>query len=158
MGLYVLISFSIDCGCQNLDCKAYGSQVGATKNVAWRFHTDNIRCNGVLPGSTYPSPLIVLTLYLTVQVLRQTSRPPCRWNNLTRPGSTHSCMSTEGVTLKADYDSPIVQLHVSNDSEGIPVPVVGVDDVARGIAFLASDDAKMINGAMIPIDNAWSTM
>jgi NAD(P)-dependent dehydrogenase (short-subunit alcohol dehydrogenase family) len=25
-------------------------QVGATKNVAWRFHQDGIRCNGVLPG------------------------------------------------------------------------------------------------------------
>lgn len=24
--------------------------VGATKNVAWRFHNDNIRCNAVLPG------------------------------------------------------------------------------------------------------------
>ncbi|KAF2855371.1 NAD(P)-binding protein [Plenodomus tracheiphilus IPT5] len=53
---------------------------------------------------------------------------------------------------------PIVQLHVSKDSEGTPVPVIGVDDVARGIAFLASDEAKLINGAMIPIDNAWSTI
>jgi len=26
-------------------------QVGATKNVAWRFHQEGIRCNGVLPGS-----------------------------------------------------------------------------------------------------------
>ena len=51
-----------------------------------------------------------------------------------------------------------MQLHVSKDSEGTPVPVIGVDDVARGIAFLASDEAKMINGAMIPIDNAWSTI
>lgn len=25
-------------------------QVGATKNVAWRFHNDGIRCNAVLPG------------------------------------------------------------------------------------------------------------
>ena len=25
-------------------------KVGATKNVAWRFHNDNIRCNAVLPG------------------------------------------------------------------------------------------------------------
>lgn len=24
--------------------------VGATKNVAWRFHNDGIRCNAVLPG------------------------------------------------------------------------------------------------------------
>ncbi|CAE7194612.1 hypothetical protein P3342_009691 [Pyrenophora teres f. teres] len=53
---------------------------------------------------------------------------------------------------------PIVQLHVSKDSEGTPVPYIGVDDVARGIAFLSSDESKMINGAMIPIDNAWSTI
>lgn len=24
--------------------------VGATKNVAWRFHNEGIRCNAVLPG------------------------------------------------------------------------------------------------------------
>jgi NAD(P)-dependent dehydrogenase (short-subunit alcohol dehydrogenase family) len=54
--------------------------------------------------------------------------------------------------------SPVVQMHVTNDSEGTPVPCIGVDDVARGIAFLASDEAKMINGANIPIDNAWSTI
>ncbi|KAH8706981.1 hypothetical protein GQ44DRAFT_716118 [Phaeosphaeriaceae sp. PMI808] len=53
---------------------------------------------------------------------------------------------------------PVVQMHVSKDTEGNPVPVIGVDHVARGIAFLASDEAKMISGAMIPIDNAWSTI
>ncbi|KAL5115786.1 hypothetical protein ACEQ8H_006281 [Pleosporales sp. CAS-2024a] len=53
---------------------------------------------------------------------------------------------------------PTVQMHLGKDSEGAPVPVIGVDDVARGIAFLASDEAKMINGAMVPIDNAWSTL
>jgi NAD(P)-dependent dehydrogenase (short-subunit alcohol dehydrogenase family) len=59
---------------------------------------------------------------------------------------------------RADMRSPVVQMHVANDSEGTPVPCIGVDDVARGIAFLASDEAKMINGANIPIDNAWSTI
>jgi len=55
-------------------------------------------------------------------------------------------------------NSPIVQMHVSKDSEGTPVPYIGVDNVARGIAFLASEESTMINGAMIPIDNAWSTI
>lgn len=27
--------------------------VGATKNVAWRFHREGIRCNAVLPGGQY---------------------------------------------------------------------------------------------------------
>ena len=62
------------------------------------------------------------------------------------------------IRTQANFASPTVQLHVSKDSEGTPVPVIGVDDVARGVAFLASDDAKMINGALIPIDNAWSTI
>jgi NAD(P)-dependent dehydrogenase (short-subunit alcohol dehydrogenase family) len=65
---------------------------------------------------------------------------------------------TSTFDAAANDISPIVQLHVSKDSEGTPVPVIGVDDVARGIAFLASDESKMINGAMIPIDNAWSTI
>jgi len=33
-----------------------GVQVGATKNVAWRFHNDNIRCNAVLPGGMFLHP------------------------------------------------------------------------------------------------------
>jgi NAD(P)-dependent dehydrogenase (short-subunit alcohol dehydrogenase family) len=49
-------------------------------------------------------------------------------------------------------------MHLSKDGEGNPVPIISVDDVARGIAFLASDESKMINGALIPIDNAWSTL
>jgi NAD(P)-dependent dehydrogenase (short-subunit alcohol dehydrogenase family) len=87
--------------------------------VAWRFHQEGIRCNGVLPGGV-----------------------------------------ATNIASSAGFNSffPIVQLHVSKDSEGTPVPYIGVDDVARGIAFLASDEAKMINGAMIPIDNAWSTI
>lgn len=32
---------------------SYINQVGATKNAAWRFHTENIRCNAVLPGGMF---------------------------------------------------------------------------------------------------------
>jgi NAD(P)-dependent dehydrogenase (short-subunit alcohol dehydrogenase family) len=53
---------------------------------------------------------------------------------------------------------PVVQMHVSKDEKGQPVPIIGVDDVARAIAFLASDNSRMINGALLPIDNAWSTI
>jgi NAD(P)-dependent dehydrogenase (short-subunit alcohol dehydrogenase family) len=62
------------------------------------------------------------------------------------------------ANLLTNFYSPIVQLHVSKDKDGNPVPVIGPEDVARGIAFLASDESKMINGAMIPIDNAWSVI
>jgi NAD(P)-dependent dehydrogenase (short-subunit alcohol dehydrogenase family) len=92
-------------------------------------------------------------------VLLQISRLRCRWNTLTLPASIPFCESSPThVRMYANSHSPTVQLHVDKDSEGTPVPVIGVDDVARGIAFLASDEAKMINGAMVPIDNAWSTI
>jgi len=55
-------------------------------------------------------------------------------------------------------NSPTVQMHVHKNEDGQPVPVIGTDDVAKGIAYLASDDAKMVNGALLPIDAAWSTL
>jgi NAD(P)-dependent dehydrogenase (short-subunit alcohol dehydrogenase family) len=49
-------------------------------------------------------------------------------------------------------------MHVAKDEQGQPVPIIAADDVARSIAFLASDEAKMVNGALLPIDCAWSTI
>ena len=54
--------------------------------------------------------------------------------------------------------SPVVQMHVGKDEQGQPVTIIGTDDVARSIAFLASDEARMVNGALLPIDAAWSTI
>jgi len=31
-------------------------QLGVTKNTAWRFHEEGIRCNAILPGGTNLSP------------------------------------------------------------------------------------------------------
>ncbi|KAJ4392628.1 hypothetical protein N0V91_011342, partial [Didymella pomorum] len=70
--------------------------VGATKNVAWRFHNDGIRCNAVLPGG--------------------------------------------------------------GDAQGVPQVDITAEDVAHAIVFLASDEAKKINGVLMPVDNAWSTI
>jgi NAD(P)-dependent dehydrogenase (short-subunit alcohol dehydrogenase family) len=105
--------------------------VGATKNVAWRFHKEGIRCNGVLPGG------VATNIASSVQMQH---------------------FDSAGCFALTYTNSPIVQMHVSKDSEGTPVPYIGVDNVARGIAFLASEESTMINGAMIPIDNAWSTI
>jgi NAD(P)-dependent dehydrogenase (short-subunit alcohol dehydrogenase family) len=49
-------------------------------------------------------------------------------------------------------------MHVGKDENGQPLPIISADDVARSIAFLASDEAKMVNGALLPIDAAWSTI
>src|SRR4051812_32353824 len=36
--------------------------LGVTKNTAWRFHAEGIRCNAVLPGCEFPKPLISVLL------------------------------------------------------------------------------------------------
>ncbi|KAF1976575.1 NAD(P)-binding protein [Bimuria novae-zelandiae CBS 107.79] len=101
--------------------------VGATKNVAWRFHGDNIRCNAVLPGG------VATNIQHSVNM---------------------ECFDPAG--FGAFF--PVVQLHVAKDEQGQHVPIVTPEDVAKGIAFLASDEARMINGALLPIDAAWSTL
>lgn len=58
----------------------------------------------------------------------------------------------------ADEDSPVVELHVGKNDKGQPVPIITPNDVAKGIAYLASDEARMVNGASLPIDAAWSTL
>ena len=49
-------------------------------------------------------------------------------------------------------------MHVAKNEQGQPVPVVTPRDIAQGIAYLASDEARMVNGALLPIDAAWSTL
>ena len=45
--------------------------VGATKNVAWRFHKEGIRCNAVLPGGKcFPEKLLMYPLN-AVQALQR---------------------------------------------------------------------------------------
>jgi hypothetical protein len=58
----------------------------------------------------------------------------------------------------ANSHSPIIQMHISKDSESILVPVISVDNIAQGLAFLALDELKIINSALILIDNAWLTI
>ncbi|KAJ4354336.1 uncharacterized protein N0V89_006071 [Didymosphaeria variabile] len=101
--------------------------VGATKNVAWRFHNDNIRCNAVLPGG------VATNIQNSVNM---------------------DCFDKEGF----GSFFPVVQMHIAKNEHGQPVPVVTPEDVAKGIAYLASDEARMVNGALLPIDAAWSTL
>jgi NAD(P)-dependent dehydrogenase (short-subunit alcohol dehydrogenase family) len=38
------------------------------------------------------------------------------------------------------------------------IPDITTEDIANAILFLASDEAKMINGACLPVDRAWSVI
>ncbi|EXJ89427.1 hypothetical protein A1O3_02494 [Capronia epimyces CBS 606.96] len=104
---------------------------GVTKNTAWRFRRDGIRCNAVCPGGVATN--------LGASVV---------------PGN---------FDMQAFQTfQPVMNLHLhdNDDKSGVQMatPHIRPEDVAEGIAFLASDQAKMINGAMLPIDTAWSTI
>ncbi|KAH6629596.1 hypothetical protein C7974DRAFT_189588 [Boeremia exigua] len=101
--------------------------VGATKNVAWRFHSEGIRCNAVLPGG------VATNISASM-----------RMEN----------MDMAGYTAAAG----VIGLHNRTDAQGAPVFDVTAQDVANAIAFLASDEAKSINGVLVPVDNAWSAI
>ncbi|KAK7448424.1 hypothetical protein VKT23_013687 [Stygiomarasmius scandens] len=98
--------------------------VGATKNTAWFYKEEGIRCNVICPGS-------VVT------------------NILSNSGSDLSKMDKFG-TFKL---KPIVEMHRPNITDGLDPSCP-----ANLVLFLASDAAKGVNGAIVPIDNAWSTI
>jgi NAD(P)-dependent dehydrogenase (short-subunit alcohol dehydrogenase family) len=119
-------------------------KVGATKNVAWRFRQDNIRCNAVLPGG-------MMNLSLALPIMTNFSGGV---NTNIASSVNMDCFDPAGF----NSFFPTIQMHLGKSEDGQPVPIIGVDDVAQGIAYLASDEAKMISGALLPIDLAWSTL
>jgi NAD(P)-dependent dehydrogenase (short-subunit alcohol dehydrogenase family) len=54
--------------------------------------------------------------------------------------------------------SPVQVLCRGMKRDDLPYGSVGPNDVAEGIAFLASEAAKAVSGILMPIDNAWSTI
>ena len=56
------------------------------------------------------------------------------------------------------FDSPVQELGVGMKRDDLPYGSVGANDLAEGIAFLASDAAQAISGVMMPVDNAWCAM
>lgn len=96
--------------------------VGATKNTAWLYKDDGIRCNAVAPGGV-----------------------------ATNIGNTLRDMDiASSMKIK-----PVIDVHMNTiTGEGIATP----ETIAQVIVFLASDASKGISGAILPVDNAWSTI
>lgn len=65
---------------------------------------------------------------------------------------SHTSKATGRVFV--DLSSPIHALHLVPGKK----PATRAMDVANAILFLASDQASMINGVSLPIDQAWSTI
>ncbi|KUL81856.1 hypothetical protein ZTR_09740 [Talaromyces verruculosus] len=96
----------------------------ATKNVAWRYKQEGIRCNAICPGGV-PTGIV------------QASNPEL-WD-------------------KAALETmcPVHQAHASDRPMGLGVEP---NDIVQCLLFLISNHSKRINGAVIPVDNAWSVI
>jgi len=62
------------------------------------------------------------------------------------------------VRRHTDRSSGVIGLHTPSDAQGVPQVDITAEDVANAIVFLASDEAKKVNGVLMPVDNAWSTI
>lgn len=51
------------------------------------------------------------------------------------------------------HSKPVAKLHVPKDTTDI-----APGDIANAILFLVLDEAKMINGACLPVDRAWGVI
>jgi NAD(P)-dependent dehydrogenase (short-subunit alcohol dehydrogenase family) len=102
--------------------------IGATKNVAWRFRNDGIRCNAVLPGHVDSS---------IGQAIAS---------------------GQHGDHWDTDAFAEVAPVHAlqARPSEG--APMITALEVAKTIIFLASDQARTINGVSLPIDKAWGVV
>ena len=71
-------------------------------------------------------------------------------------------MTTAAAVQWQKYDQDALatmkEIHGSHNrdkSKGMPI---AAEDVARMMIFLASDYTPKVSGAIIPVDNAWSTI
>ncbi|KAL1894931.1 hypothetical protein Sste5346_005618 [Sporothrix stenoceras] len=114
--------------------------VGATKNVAWRFRNEGIRCNAVLPGAVDSS--------VGQSIANRVD------GGLDAGGFTQAepVLALQAHTQRPDTGSPS-----STKSANTGTDITALE-VARAILFLASDAANSINGVCLPVDKAWGVM
>ncbi|CEL11270.1 SDRa [Aspergillus calidoustus] len=99
--------------------------VGATKNVAWRFKHERIRCNVVCPGGVGAT-----SIRDGVDV---TQFDAAALETMALIHQAHGCDREKGVELQPQ-------------------------DIAHMLLFLLDERSRGVSGAVIPVDNAWSTI
>ncbi|KIW99571.1 uncharacterized protein Z518_11310 [Rhinocladiella mackenziei CBS 650.93] len=95
--------------------------IGLTKNVAFRFRYQKIRCNAICPGG------------FTTNITQSIDRTQ---------------IDQEATKLI----EPVIKLHQEGYMDNAASPV----HIASLCAYLVSDAGSEVNGAIIPVDNAWS--
>jgi hypothetical protein len=97
---------------------------------------------------------------MTVKPLRQISRLRLRGRTwICRPTwLPRKYPSNAVLDVVLTNASGVIGLHAPSDAQGVPQLSISPEDVANAIVFLASDEAKKVNGVLMPVDNAWSTI
>ncbi|KAK3989490.1 hypothetical protein QBC44DRAFT_327451 [Cladorrhinum sp. PSN332] len=104
--------------------------LGATKNVAWRFRNEGIRCNAVLPGAIDSSIG-------------------------KRIASGHT---NDLLWLDPEAYAQVEPVHALQAQPSEATPTITALEVAKTILFLVSDQARTINGVSLPVDKAWGVV
>ena len=92
--------------------------VGLTRNTAWMYAKQGIRCNAICPGAT---------------------------------------MTNIGESMPKDRSDPAGAKRTGEFAALIPA-FLAPTDIAALALFLASDEARYINGAIIPADGGWDAV
>jgi NAD(P)-dependent dehydrogenase (short-subunit alcohol dehydrogenase family) len=115
--------------------------IGATKNVAWRFRNDGIRCNAVLPGAIDSS------------IGKAIADGQAQLN-----GSSRQAGQQEGHPWDAEAFAQVEPVHALQARPSASAPTITALEVAKTIVFLASDQARTVNGVSLPVDKAWGVV
>ncbi|KAF6814392.1 short-chain dehydrogenase/reductase SDR [Colletotrichum sojae] len=107
-------------------CSKHGL-IGATKNVAWRFRKEGIRCNAVLPGAID-----------------------------SRIGK--AIAAGNGDEWDAEVYAQVEPVRALHAQASDSMPNITPLEVAQSVVYLASDQARTINGVSLPIDQAWGVI
>ncbi|EPE03287.1 short-chain dehydrogenase reductase sdr [Ophiostoma piceae UAMH 11346] len=107
--------------------------IGATKNVAWRFRNEGIRCNAVLPGAVDSSIGQAIA------------------------GRMADGLDAAGFAELAPVHALQARPETEPNTTSISTDITALE-VAKAILFLVSDQASSINGVCLPVDKAWGAM
>ncbi|KAK7448425.1 hypothetical protein VKT23_013688 [Stygiomarasmius scandens] len=100
--------------------------IGATKNTAWLYKEEGIRCNAICPGA------VATNIASSVDF--------SKWDQF----------ATEKFkSVQLTHWDPAAKSRDAIQDASQPADV---------ILFLASDAARGVNGAIVPVDNAWSVI
>lgn len=132
----------------NLSGPLFLSQAAVPHLLASKGNIVNVSSNAGLMGQAYTAAycaskaaLIQLTKSMAMEYVKKPLRV-----NVVCPGGTETEM-VHGVDFPEDVDGSLVERYAGLRGCGQP------EDIASMIAYLASDEARMIHGSVISVDN-----